>query len=140
VTDYDGDSRWLDGDLGGWKGNGARPDMGADELSHVRLALSGTPKIGTTVTFWISGLPGGAWALLYSQWTGVTFVNPYGLLLLGTPFGLLSAGVSPGAVPVSVPNVTALIGLDIHFQAGVSFVQGGRPVGSVTNRLDLMIY
>jgi len=140
VMDYDGDSRWLDGDLDGLKGNGARPDLGADELSHVRLTLGGTPKIGTVVTFGISGLSGGAWALFYSPWTGVTFVNPYGLVLLGAPFGLLSVGVSPGALPVPVPNVSALVGVDIHVQAGVGLVQGGQPVGNVTNRLDLMIY
>jgi len=140
LMDYDGDSRWLDGDLDGLKGNGAVPDMGADELAHVRLTLGGTPKTGTVVTFGISGLPGGAWVLLFSPWTGVYFANPYGLLLVGAPFGLLASGVSPGALPISVPNVSALIGVTVHFQGGVGLVKSGQPVGNVTNRLDLTIF
>ncbi len=140
VMDYDKSPRRLDGDLDGLQGDGAHIDIGADEYSISGLTVSGPPVIGTTVNFNITGPTGAAWSLLYSPATGNFFVNPYGIVLIGIPFGLMSAGVTPGVLPVPLPNVTALLGVTLHVQGIVAFTAGGQSVGHITPRLDLTFF
>lgn len=138
--DYDGDPRRLDGDLDGLKGNGAMPDVGADEFSNVRLAVTGVPRVGTTITFHINGPGGSAWSLLYSPARGNVFVQPYGTALLGVPFAVLVSGATPGKPVFPIPAAAVLIGVRVHVQGIVGLVSGGQPVGNLTNRVDLLFY
>ncbi|MBN2492631.1 MAG: right-handed parallel beta-helix repeat-containing protein [Planctomycetes bacterium] len=140
LQDYDGDSRRLDGNLDGLAGNGATLDIGADEFGVGQLAISGPPQLGTKVTFDVTGPAGAAWVLLYSPWTGSVFLDPYGYMLVGVPFGLLGSGAVPGKVPLALPSVAALIGVTVHVQGVVALVVGGQPVGNATNRLDLTFF
>lgn len=140
VVDFDDDSRRLDGNLDGLKGNGAAIDMGADEHCAVRLTMTGAPQVGTKVTFNVTGLSGSAWTLLYTPFAGVSFLDPFGYVLIGAPFGVLASGVTPGQQPFTIPATSALIGVTIRMQGFVGYVKFGQPLGNVTNRLTLLFY
>ena len=140
LQDHDGDSRRLDGNLDGLKGDGAAPDIGADEYALARVTISGPARLGTTVTLDVSGPVGASWALAWSPWTGGLFVDPYGYVLIGVPFGLLGSGVAPGKVPLPLPAVPVLIGMTVHVQGVLGLVHGGQGVGNVTGRLDITLF
>ena len=54
LADFEGDPRFLDGDLDG----SVLVDMGADEFTPVRLSVSGTIAPGGTLTIDVTGPPG----------------------------------------------------------------------------------
>jgi len=138
-TDGEGDPRLLDGNLDGLRGNGARVDMGADELSGVRLEVDHPPAPGATSNFSVTGPAGATYALVGSAQTSVFFVNPFGTVLIGFPAVVLGVGTTPGKHPFTVPFNNALAGFDIHAQALVAQSVGGQVVGQLTNRLDMTL-
>jgi len=139
TIDGEGDPRMLDGDLDGLRGNGARVDVGADEITGVRLSVNGQPAPGATSTFLVMGPAGGVYALAGSTTSGALFVDPFGTLLIGLPAALLGTGTTPALHPYPIPFNNALAGFEFKVQALVAQSQGGQVVGQLTNRLDLTL-
>ncbi|MBN2489522.1 MAG: right-handed parallel beta-helix repeat-containing protein [Planctomycetes bacterium] len=140
AIDAEGDPRMLDGNLDGGLGNGATVDCGADELSLVRLAAAGPAYVGGSTTFQVSGpAVGASYALLASTLSSVSFLPPFGTVLLGSPAQVVAAGTAPASPNVPIPFQNALAGLAVHLQAIVALSQGGQTVGQLTNRLDLTL-
>ena len=139
TRDPDGDPRFLDGNLDGWAGNGARVDLGGDEHSQVRLGFQGMPFLGENVQFNVTGMSGSIYMLLLSPTMSDTFVSPFGNVLIGFPAVLLSSGITPTNVPLVLPSLNALAGIQVHVQGLVARSSGGRPVGQLTNRMDITL-
>ncbi len=131
-VDMDGDPRQIDGDLDGGAGNGARPDMGADEFTGARLALSGSPQIGSTVLWSPSAAQPSIWFLAVAFGRANGFFAPYGNFLLDGSAALVGLGATPGAAPFSIPNDAGVRGVTVLGQALVIPV-GTTVAGQFTN-------
>ena len=104
------------------------------------LDFSGTPALGSVVTFEMTGVPGAPLSLAVSENPGPV-VLPFGTLQIGIPFyALIQSGSMNPFAPVigpngsalfsaGVPNSPALIGQAYYFQGG--FVDSTAPAGIV---------
>ena len=126
------DPRVVDGDLDGTK----RVDMGFDEYNPAQLALTTGTSINSTITLDTTGLAGGAYILAIGFGVAQVDLGPAGTVLID-PIGAvkLPAAPLPGSDSFAVPNVSALIGIDLHAQALT--VLG--PLAHLSNRIDLTI-
>ena len=139
IRDSEGDPRILDGNLDGLLGNGARVEMGGDEITGVALSLTGIPGPGAGVTFNVLGPAGASCFLVSSFWPDNTFINPFGSVLVGFPAVVMYSGTAPASVPFQMPFINALAGTRIYTQGLVARNVGGNPVGQLTNRLDMIL-
>ncbi|MHC4078820.1 MAG: right-handed parallel beta-helix repeat-containing protein, partial [Planctomycetota bacterium] len=140
AMDMDMDPRRIDGDLDGGTTNGARLDIGADELTGVRLVMTGTPKLGNTVILKVTASTFSAYLLAADFQTGNLFLPPWGNLLIGPTVIVLTSGVTTGSISAGVPNTSTLVGLDVHLQAVVRPFPLSGPKGQLTNRLTVTAY
>jgi len=135
AIDMDGDPRFVDGRLTGQ--NAARADIGADEISQVRLRTPTPAYTGRESVFEVTGPAGASFVLALSPLTSNLEIHTFGLLLIH-PFGLGvigSGGSLPGRVRVPVPAVAAVMGVPVFIQGLVLHGQAG----AFTNRLDLVL-
>ncbi len=139
VEDSEGDPRILDGNLDGLLGNGARVEMGGDEITGVGLSLTGIPGPGARVTFNVLGPAGTPCFLVSSFRPDSTFINPFGSVLVGFPAVVMFSGSAPATVPFQIPFINALAGTRVYTQGLVARMVGGNPVGQLTNRLDMTL-
>ncbi len=144
AIDVDADPRRSDGNLDGSVGNGARVDIGADEYCVSHIALTSPLTIGQTSTLMAMG-PTGWWAAhMLSMDTGTTIMEPHGtfLLDLGLSSGYVAFAFGPVAIPtpVGIPNLSSLLGLQLHFQDVV--VPPANPLGkgAFSNRISATIW
>ncbi|MBM4061630.1 MAG: hypothetical protein FJ265_11130 [Planctomycetes bacterium] len=138
AVDLDGNPRQIDGDLDGSGGDGARLDFGADEFAEARLAVIGSPQIGTTVV-WSLAMPQPSltWFAVALD-TGNLLVEPYGNLLLGQSAFLVGLGATPAGFPFAIPNDPTLRAVLIHGQ-GLVLPLGGT-AGQFTNLASLTTF
>lgn len=98
VKDFDENSRLLDHNLGGFP----NADMGAFERPVWDMTVTGTPRIGQTLTFTVSGPPGTSFLGL-GLLDGVQPFVPWGMLLAGANPGTSVALLYPIPLPVGFP-------------------------------------
>jgi len=138
-VDVDGDPRRIDGNLDGLSGNGARLDIGADELTDASLTASGPAKLGTKIDFVIGGPQPSFYASLLDLGTGNLVVEPFGNFLLSLSFVPVGGGVAPGKMPWVIPNIATLVGVTTYHQAVVlPSTKPGR--GQLTDRMSLTMH
>jgi hypothetical protein len=116
---------------------------GDSGLALPRLVQTGTPALGQTVALYTTGLPGDLFGVFLAAGTAALPLPPFGTLLLDpATLTALGAGAVPAngtaATPLPVPNLAALVGLTVHFQAlvGANLPAG---VGALTNRASMTI-
>ena len=124
----------------GLAGDGARLDIGADEHTGVRLTLTGTPKLSSTITLKVTARATGTYQLAVDLQTGSAFIDPWGYLLLSQAFLPLSGNVTPVAVNVAIPNTSTLVGVTPHLQALVAPLPLVSLKAQLTNRVTFTIY
>ncbi len=139
--DFEGDPRRLDGDQTGVAGTGSRIDVGADEASVVTLGAAAPPMLGATYTLTVGGPTGAAWVLAISNNpSGNVLIQPFGNLLIGPPFRVLTSGATPGNVAIPLPNVPAAAGSTFYFQALVTWVSGPNTIGQLTRMVTATLF
>jgi hypothetical protein len=127
LKDHGENSRILDATLSGFPG----ADMGAYEYGVWDMTVSGVPKIGTTVTFTVTGPPGASLYVL-GILDGVYGLSPYGILNAGAIPGVSVVLLTPGPIPVGTP-----LPLPLPNDPGIVGIAGGiqtltTPVGIPT--------
>lgn len=138
-VDVDGDPRRIDGNLDGVAGNGARLDIGGDELTEASLTPSAPAKLGTKIDFSIGGPQPSLYAFLLDLGTGNLVIEPFGNLLLSLSFVPVNGGVAPGKMPWVIPNSAVLLGITTYHQAVVLPARlPGR--GQLTERASLTMH
>lgn len=131
--DVDVDPRRLDGDLDG----AARIDIGYDERNLVALTGPATAPFGASPRFELSLPAGWGYALVSSPSTGERFLDPFGSLLLGSPWSVLQTGIGPAAFVLRVPRGGILQGEETYLQPFA--LAPGAPVGAFGNRVRLVV-
>lgn len=111
--DAGGAPRLTDGNFDGVR----RLDAGAHEFTQVGLAITGTPKLGGTLTFTTTG-SAGLPVLLALGFAGQTELPPHGTLFLNVAFPWLLApfGAVPSAVPLPIPLSLPVLPIEVAFQ------------------------
>jgi hypothetical protein len=77
--------------------------------------------------------------LLLDRREGNLFVDPFGNLLVTPGFFILTAGFTPGSVPLALPNDQSLAGATAWFQA-ITVRVANPSVGAATNALGLTLF
>ncbi len=116
AIDVDEDPRRIDGDLDGGATNGARADIGADEVNAAVAGVSGTPQLGSTVTWTLASPQPALFAFGVGFDTGNLFLQPWGNLLLGPTAQIVAGGATPAALPLAIPNDPLVRGITLHGQ------------------------
>ena len=132
-------SRRSDGNGDGLAGNGARLDIGGHEYTDVSLSVSGPLKLGTVQQFQVAAGQPSVFVLLLDRREGNLFVDPFGNLLVTPGFFVLTAGFTPGSVPLALPNDQSLAGATTWFQA-ITVRVANPSVGAATNALGLTLF
>ena len=93
-------------------------------VDHLRLTgpVQGQVGLGQTVTIDLGVTPFRLWTVLLAGSRGWTELNPFGVLLLGSPLAALADGIldqnGNASFQITVPVNAALQGVDLWFQAG----------------------
>lgn len=127
VVDIDENVRSLDG------GSGTlAADMGAHEFVTWSLLATGAARLGQTLTLQVNG-PTGTAIIALDTVTGSETIPPYGAITIGTLATVVQLSTDPvgTSLPLSVPNLPSLIGMEYGVQAIVFDPTGG---GHLTNR------
>jgi len=132
--DLDGDPRLVDGNFDGLSGNAARLDIGADELSQVRLNRYGIAWGGSNIVLHTEGPSTFQYFLFWSPTTFQGTVQPFGQLLIGPELWFIAAGKPPDRTFVPVPVSPLLTGFTVHTQALLLKSGSGPLTGAFTNR------
>jgi hypothetical protein len=111
AIDADGDPRRIDADLDGGATNGARLDIGADEVNGASLLVTGVPQLGSAIAWNIASAQPALFALGVGFDTGNLFLEPWGNLLLGPTSQVVAGGATPASLPLPIPNNPALRGV-----------------------------
>ncbi len=100
-ADVTGNPRILDGDLD----RAMILDMGAHELDHVHLMVSGNATPGGTITLETSGTAGLAALLFIASAPGTFLLNPFGVGFfdLSSPWSVFPIGQVPSSINVMIP-------------------------------------
>ncbi|MCA8953063.1 MAG: right-handed parallel beta-helix repeat-containing protein [Planctomycetes bacterium] len=114
AIDFDGDPRQID--RGSASAN--MVDLGADEVSDARLDVVGSPQLGATITWSVTGPTFALQLFAVAFGTGNTVLPPYGNLLLDQA-GAVFVGVTgvPGGFPLAIPNLPTLRGVTLFGQS-----------------------
>jgi len=105
---------------------------------NVLTTNSATPQIGQPLTYSLAapGLPGSAYVLGISLFTGPTFIAGIGTFDLGAPITPLAIaaldGAGNGGVTIGIPALPPLVGITVHAQA---YLQGSPNL--ITNRATI---
>ncbi|MCB9834283.1 MAG: hypothetical protein H6807_17600 [Planctomycetes bacterium] len=127
--DHDEFSRVTDHDLDGTVG----ADMGAHEFCNWEMSFTGQPRIGSSMTFTLTGMPAFtviSIALLDYEY----YYPPYGMVLCGSPLTLVHQDIwyVNYGYPVTIPNDPYAVGYQIGVQMGCA-VYGNTLVGNIAN-------
>ncbi len=129
VKDHEENSRLLDDDIN----SVALPDMGAYELAHWRMTVTGEPQLGETLTFTVQSLPGLSFYLV-GFLDGVLYTQPHGFITAGKTTLIVVPTPIPVGTPViaTVPVMPTLVGLAFGVQTATVPI-GTTAWGNITN-------
>ncbi len=112
-----------DGDLDAFVGSWGQDRVLSNLTRH--LARRGLPRIGKPLTLDLSGPAGGSWLLAFSLGTASIPIPALGTLRLSPASSFLHSGgvldaQGRATVTFQVPAISSLLGIPVHWQAGVA--------------------
>lgn len=136
ARDHDENSRILDHNLTG----AALPDMGAFELSVWGMTQTGDGKVGSTLSYTVTGPPGLS-LYLFGALDGTLNVSPYGVGLAGASLTVIDQIPSLVGNPqyIVVPPFPGLIGLSVGIETLTFPLTGGISVGNFTRTHRVLV-
>lgn len=114
VSDFLENPRILDDDLN----SVAVPDLGAYELCWWDMVVDGDARPGETLTYYLAPhLPfTGLSVFVFGVLDGTIYLNPWGILLVGTTPLILGATAISAPYAILLPNTPSIVGLQAAVQ------------------------